>query len=473
MSSSTTLDSKTASEVTVRDSEPTVAALVIVWSATDPARVGEVIVPRADGEPAVFGRGPREGDEPRAELVRQRPGGLEATVPIDNPFLSRRHLAIAAESGGIAIENFGKKALLLDGEAADSELVVRIGETVEIPGQLMFLCVDRPRTLPQSHAKAGTFGEPDAHGIVGESPLAWELREQCARVGALSAHVLLLGESGTGKELAAQAIHAHSTRSAKKLVARNAATFPPGLIDAELFGNLASYPNAGMPERPGVIGEADGSTLFLDEIAEMPQELQSHLLRVLDAGEYSRLGEAKRRTADLRVVAATNRGADALKHDLAARLALRITLPSLNARREDIPLIARHLLRRHARKDAPIGARFLAGWDGTTGEPRLTPALVRALVGHKYTTNVRELDSYLLRSLVASRGSSVELPESLASELVRAHKPRLAAQPYSAEQIQAALAKHDGVREKVWRELGMANRYVLKRLMKKYGIADD
>jgi DNA-binding NtrC family response regulator len=338
---------------------------------------------------------------------------------------------------------------------------------------MMFLCVDRPRELPPEHVPARSFGLPDAHGIVGESAAAWELREQCARVGALSAHVLLLGESGTGKELAAQAIHAQSTRRGKKLVARNAATFPAGLVDAELFGNVSSYPNAGMPERPGVIGEADGSTLFLDEIAEMPHELQSHLLRVLDAGEYSRLGEATRRHADLRVIAATNRGPDALKHDLAARLALRITMPSLNARREDVPLIARHLLRRHARKDAPIGVRFFAGWDGAQGEPRLTPALVRALVTHRYTTNVRELDSFLLRALVASRGSSLELPDDVASEIVRAHKPRLASQPYTAEQIRAALDRHAGVREKVWRELGMANRYVLKRLMKKYGIADD
>ena len=173
-------------------------------------------------------------------------------------------------------------------------------------------------------------------------------------------------------------------------------------------------------------------------------------------------------TRDLRVVAATNRGADALKHDLAARLVLRLAMPSLNARREDIPLLARHLLRRHAKKDTPIAMRFFGGT-----EPRLSPALVRALVSHRYTTNVRELDSFLLRALVASRGSTIELPEDIASEIVRAHKPRLATQPYTGEQIRAALDKHAGVREKVWRELGMANRYVLKRLMKKFGIADD
>jgi len=340
----------------------------------------------------------------------------------------------------------------------------------------MFVCVARPRTLPAlQHAMApGAFGEADAHGLVGESPAIWELRDRCALVGSLSAHVLLLGASGTGKELVAHAIHAQSRRRGAKLVARNAATFPAGLIDAELFGNLAGYPNPGMSERPGVIGEADGGTLFLDEIAEMPPELQSHLLRVLDdAGDYARLGEARRRHADLRVIAATNRSPDSLKHDLAARLALRLVLPALDARREDVPMLARHLLRRHARKDAPIGVRFFASWDGTTGEPRLAPALVRALVAHRYTTNVRELDALLLRALVASRGATLELPDDLATDLARARppRPRPASPAYSAEQIRDALARCGGVREKAWRELGMANRYVLKRLMKKYGIA--
>jgi DNA-binding NtrC family response regulator len=230
-----------------------------------------------------------------------------------------------------------------------------------------------------------------------------------------------------------------------------------------------------MPERPGVIGEADGATLFLDEIAEMPHEVQSHLLRVLDeAGEYARLGEAKRRHADVRVVAATNREAAALKHDLAARLALRITCPSLDERREDVPLLARHLLRRRARKDVPIGARFFASWDGRSGEPRLAPALVRALVVHRYATNVRELDALLLRALVGSRGATFELTCELAKELAPAPRRAASAAPaFTAEEIRAALAKHRGVREKVWRELGMANRYVLKRLMKKHGIDEE
>src|SRR5262249_52388775 len=154
---------------------------------------------------------------------------------------------------------------------------------------------------------------------------AWELRREIALLGSSEEHVLILGESGSGKELVARALHASSRRSTKPLIARNAATFPAGLVDAELFGTAANYPNTGSPERPGLFGQARGSTLFLDEIGELPQDLQAHLLRVLDgAGEYQRLGESRSRTADVRLIGATNRSIDALKIDFAARFKLRL-----------------------------------------------------------------------------------------------------------------------------------------------------
>src|SRR6185295_7811651 len=124
-------------------------------------------------------------------------------------------------------------------------------------------------------------------------------------------------------------------------------------------GNVKNYPNPGMQERPGLIGQAHGGTLFLDEVGELLPELSAHLLRVLDeGGEYQRLGEATPRRADVRLVGATNRETALLKHDFLARLAVRIDLPPFEARREDIPLLARHLLERAADKSPEIAARF-------------------------------------------------------------------------------------------------------------------
>src|SRR4029077_9274313 len=127
--------------------------------------------------------------------------------------------------------------------------------------------------------------------------------------------VVIAGQSGSGKELVAQAIHALSGRADRRLVSRSAATLPEALIDAELFGNAKNYPNPGMVERSGLIGEAHGSTLFLDELGELPHAAQAHLLRVLDGGEYQRLGEAQARVSDFRLVVATNRILSSLKPD--------------------------------------------------------------------------------------------------------------------------------------------------------------
>src|SRR5262249_29404443 len=154
---------------------------------------------------------------------------------------------------------------------------------------------------------------------------------------------------------------------------------------AELFGNQANYPNSGSPERPGLLGQANGSTLFLDEIADLPQDLQSHLLRVLDSGgQYHRLGEARARRADVRVLGATGRSPDLLRQDFAARFKLRIDVPNLASRREDIPLIVRHLLSTSLLNAA-------SEEDGGPPKPRRPSCgLMKELVLRTYRTNVRE-----------------------------------------------------------------------------------
>jgi two-component system nitrogen regulation response regulator GlnG/two-component system response regulator HydG len=249
-------------------------------------------------------------------------------------------------------------------------------------------------------------------GIVGESAAVWALRRDIEEAARRPRHTLILGPSGAGKELVARAIHGASERRGEPMVARNAAAIPEGLVDAELFGNMKGYPNPGMPERAGLIGQANGTTLFLDEIGELPPSLQAHLLRVLDEGEYHRLGETTTRRSNFRLIGATNRPPSALKHDVLARFEQRITVPGLGERREDIPLIITHLLRAHAYDDERVAERFFPGPPRHT-QPRLRCALVEALVRHPYTTHVRELNALLLSAMRDSPERFLELPKEM------------------------------------------------------------
>jgi DNA-binding NtrC family response regulator len=317
--------------------------------------------------------------------------------------------------------------------------------------------------------------------MVGESPIAWEVRRRVGLVAPLSGHVLVAGASGTGKELVARAIHAHSSRGRKSLVSRNAATLPETLVDAELFGNMKNYPNPGMPDRPGLVGQADGSTLFLDEIGELPKGAQAHLLRLLDSGEYQRLGESQTRHADVRIVCATNRP-EQLRHDFGPRFSLRIDLPDLNSRREDIPLVARHLLRDMAEQNPEVLRRFMA--TESPASPRLTVDFARELVIHEYTTNVRELGGFLWQSAQESRGANLELPVTLArdQQFGSSLEPNVGTPSASSQHVQVGgrsvdlaevqirLDEHAGAIEPTWRVLGLTSRHALARLVKKYGL---
>jgi two-component system nitrogen regulation response regulator GlnG/two-component system response regulator HydG len=354
-------------------------------------------------------------------FYRQHPGRVEPTGPLQGSGISRRQLRVEAGADGLHVVRLGKRRMLVNGEAAD-RAVVRLGDTVHVENQLLLLCALRAPEIPARESLAPfPFGRVDAHGMVGESPASFRLREQIAFCARHAGHVLVLGESGSGKEIAARAIHRLSTRAARPLCARNAATLPAGLIDAELFGNERNYPNPGMRERPGLLGEADGSILFLDEVGELPAELQAHLLRVLDSGgEYQRLGESQTRSTDVRIVAATNRDASDLKHDFASRFPLQVTVPGLDERREDIPLLVRHLLGELAAADPSFGARFFEGWDGVSGEPRVDPALMDALLRRPYTHHVRELARLLLAAIASSEAHYVAFSDAVRSQLAAA-----------------------------------------------------
>lgn len=449
---------------------PAVSVLVLVWSHDEPERCGEAIhLPLHSGDQFTIGRA-LELDDGAVPLCfgQLRPGGRVDTGPLQAARISRRQLAISNEpGGGLRIEQTGRSMLRLDGHAMATG-VIHPGSLIEVENRILLLHTTRPATWvrprPAGDGDGFAFGGPDPWGIVGESPVTWALRQQIAFLAARDEHVLVVGPSGSGKELVVQALHARSRRAKAPLISRNAATIPEALIDAELFGNLRNYPNPGMPERPGLLGEADGGALLLDEIGELSQRLQAHLLRVLDQGEYQRLGETRVRRADLRLLAATNRDPAELKHDFLARFPHRLRVPGLDERPEDIPLIVRHLLRRITAGDPALSA---------AGVPAPGSELVAAVIGCRYSTHVRELQELLWRALHHRTGDQLTPPPTM----VRVARPRPnAADPLPApgdltrEAVRAALDRCDGVKEAAWRELGLRNRYQLHRAMKKLGM---
>lgn len=436
---SSTLPPMLSSDLHQVDSDSRRIGLAVLWSRHAPSQVGEtLLLPAHAAGSFLFGRGEGSPLEARVTLARWSPGEPASRRVVICPRISRSQLRLTRLGDDrLLVENVGSCALVRDGaEVSRAELAV--GDIVVLKNELMFLCISRPAhvhaTFACSAVAPHAFGLPDAAGLVGESYAAWELRHRLATIAAQPFHLLLLGPSGTGKELAAQAIHRMSARRARPLVSRNAATIPESIADAELFGNARGYPNPGMPERAGLIGAAHGSTLFLDEMGELPHSLQAHLLRVLDQGEYQRLGESKARQADVRIIAATNRAAAELKHDVLARLTLRLTLPDLNERREDIPLLIAHLLRRYAEKEPQIATRFFT--TDAVPMPRVSPALVERLVKHQYTAHVRELDAMLVAAALASSGSYVELAgKPTATSTLLPKERELWLQPAEAERL--------------------------------------
>ena len=255
-------------------------------------------------------------------------------------------------------------------------------------------------------------------GLLATSDVMRYVVSKVHQVAPTSSTVLLQGETGVGKGLIARAIHNASPRRARPLVTLNCAALPPSLIESELFGHEKGAFTGAHAQRRGRFEIADQSTLFLDEIGELPLDLQGKLLRTVQDGEFERVGGNLTLKTDVRLVAATNRKLDddvragRFRADLWYRLnVFPITVPPLRQRPEDIPLLVNQFVQKHCRKLArPVLP--------------VSRAAMKVLQGRDWPGNVRELENVIERAVISSRGAMLEIGDAL-----DAPAPRLAPEP--------------------------------------------
>ena len=389
------------------------------------------------------------------ELIRRLPG-----VPV--------LLMSAYGSGDLAVEALKRGAFdYLAKPFQPSEVLLAIKKARERER------LRRANALLRREVKRAVGERP----IVAASSPMIELLEMLERAAEYKATVLLTGESGTGKEVLARAIHAQSGRRHLAFVAVNCGAIPEALLESELFGHVRGAFTGADRARRGLFVEADGGTLFLDEIGELPPSLQVKLLRVLQEEEVRPLGEAKSRSIDVRVIAATSRdlerevAAGRFREDLFYRLdVFRLRVPPLRERREDVPVLVDH---------------FLAMFRETLGKPVRTIAddALDRLVAHDWPGNVRELENVMERAMILCDGDRItlpDLPDALAKPRRAAPPPasggdfslRRARRRFESELITRALEATGGNRTRAARLLEISHRALLYKI-KEYGIDPD
>lgn len=253
------------------------------------------------------------------------------------------------------------------------------------------------------------YGESNFAGIIGQSSALRQVLQLVEMVAASDATVLLLGETGTGKELIARAIHERSARHKESFVPLNCAAIPSALFESELFGHERGAFTGAHMQRVGRLELSDRGTLFLDEIGDMPLELQPKLLRALQERSYERVGSARTKNVDMRLIAATNSDLEQLvdekqfRADLFYRLnVFPIRIPPLRERREDIPLLVKHFTQKYARK-MNKQIEFVAA------------SVMQKLTRWDWPGNVRELENLIERSVILTTGNSlmVSMPDKM------------------------------------------------------------
>ena len=281
------------------------------------------------------------------------------------------------------------------------------------------------------------------------------------RLGPSDAHVLITGANGTGKSLLARCLHAASRRADRPLITLNAGGFAEGLLESELFGHTKGAFTDAKTDRAGRFELADGGTLFLDEIANAPAALQAKLLRVLETGEFERVGSSRTQRVDVRILSATNAelpkevAAGRFRQDLLFRLnTFELHLPTLRERREDIAPLAAHFLEAHARKYR----KALVGFE---------EAALRALEQHPWPGNVRELDHAVERAVLMATGPAIAASDLLLNATPTADRTldELGLEDVEALLIRKALARH-GTATAAAEALGLSRSAMYRRMQK-------
>jgi DNA-binding NtrC family response regulator len=304
-----------------------------------------------------------------------------------------------------------------------------------------------------------------APNLIAESPRMRPVIELISRVGPSEANVLITGENGTGKGLIARALHALSPRASKSMITVNMGGLSEGIFESELFGHVKGAFTDAKTDRAGRFELADESTLFMDEIANVPMNQQAKLLRVIETGEFERVGSSRTLRANVRIISATNSNpyeevaAGRFRQDLLFRLnTIEVALPPLRERREDIAPLAANFLRQHAKRYR----KNLIGFD---------PATHEALMRHDFPGNVRELDHVIERAVLMAQGPQIKASD-LGLTSARDDSPRL--EDMSLEEVEAflikkALARSDGNARRAAEALGLSRSAFYRRLQQ-YGL---
>lgn len=466
--------------------QPDVFGLVILECVKERHRVAETGL-LEHGKKSTFGRG-RPGLVGTMRFGPHRPGGPPIIAPLEwcvlDGRVSRDQLQLEPTATGINMLVTGDRPTFVNGERVPKGEGIKldVDDVGCVEGCFLFLVVRRQRIMQslQYVTELPPFGTC-WRGRVGEGPKRWELEDELALAASRHHHVMLFGETGTGKEAAASTIHDCSPRAKGTYKPINTAAIDKGLFASDVFGCIANVVGPGMPAREGHLAAAEGGTLFLDEIGGTTVEDQTKLLRAVENGQYSRVGESRNRQHNVAIVAATSAIETDLKLDFRKRFPRTIQLKPLRLQKEDIPLLLRHTIMVEAAKYPEEMARFLEqGPDGKM-YPRVRLEFIEALVHHPLPGNVRDVQAFVVKALFESRGDWIELPSTLDAEAHRpARKLPVPSTPptpppvsgprkkSTKEEVSVALEKTDSVRAAAMM-LGVPRR-TLRNWMEEYGL---